>query len=223
MRRNLNGITANWTHSWDGCVNRSSIRTAHHNGVTEVGSVHDSLSTPAPHCGIMAASIREAAIEIFSDDPLERFRQGQQAMLPQGIHLPEPPNGGISISMSFEMPLLFQLNPKEDSTWTVFASFHRLVLRFIRGSMTPTLGLNLKVSTPARFASLLRMLNRLSRNLKASTSKRMPITAKTKEEANKTADLPVKPVIDDDTGEETGDVEVKFKLPAKVTTKTGKS
>ena len=39
----------------------------------------------------------------------------------------------------------------------------------------------------------------------------------------KTADLPVKPVVDDDTGEETGEFEVKFKLPAKVTTKTGKS
>lgn len=39
----------------------------------------------------------------------------------------------------------------------------------------------------------------------------------------KTADLPVKPVIDEDTGEETGEVEVKFKLPAKVTTKTGKT
>ena len=108
MRRNMNGITANWTHSWDGCVNRSSIRTAHHNGVTEVGSVHDSLSTPAPHCGIMAASIREAAIEIFSDDPLERFRQGQQAMLPQGIDLPEPPQrGDLDINVLRDAPYFF--------------------------------------------------------------------------------------------------------------------
>ena len=95
-------------HSWDGCVNRSSIRTAHHNGVTEVGSVHDSLSTPASHCGIMAASIREAAIEIFSDDPLERFRQGQQAMLPQGIHLPEPPQrGDLDINVLRDAPYFF--------------------------------------------------------------------------------------------------------------------
>lgn len=44
-----------------------------------------------------------------------------------------------------------------------------------------------------------------------------------KKKTLKTADLPVKPVVDDDTGEETGEVEIKFKLNAKVTTKSGKS
>jgi DNA-directed RNA polymerase len=56
----------------------------------------------------MAASIREAAIEIFSDDPLERFRQGQQAMLPQGIHLPEPPQrGDLDINVLRDAPYFF--------------------------------------------------------------------------------------------------------------------
>ena len=44
-----------------------------------------------------------------------------------------------------------------------------------------------------------------------------------KKKTLKTADLPVKPVVDDDTGEETGEVEIKFKLNAKVTTKGGKA
>jgi DNA-directed RNA polymerase len=56
----------------------------------------------------MAASIREAAIEIFSDDPLERFRQGQQAMLPQGIDLPEPPQrGDLDINVLRDAPYFF--------------------------------------------------------------------------------------------------------------------
>lgn len=108
LRRNVNGITANWTHAWDGTLNRTSIRYANHNGVTEVGSVHDALSTDCTKSAILASSIREAAIDIFSEDLLDKFRRDQEIFLPVGVTLPEPPSrGNLDLNVLRDAPYFF--------------------------------------------------------------------------------------------------------------------
>jgi len=95
-RKTINGISANFIHSLDGIGGLLGTTTllAKQHGIVDLSEVHDSYSTHAEKSALLSACIRQATVEIFSDDLLENFRQQLQSQLPEGIILPDPPQKG---------------------------------------------------------------------------------------------------------------------------------
>ena len=60
--------------------------------------VHDSYATNAVDSGILATSLRQATVDIFSDCQLTMFKTQIESQLPVGVVLPDVPKlGSIDI------------------------------------------------------------------------------------------------------------------------------
>ena len=97
-RKNVNGICPNFVHSQDKALLFRTINIAKANGITEYSMVHDSYATNAVDSGILATSLRQATVDIFSDCQLTMFKTQIESQLPVGVVLPDVPKlGSIDI------------------------------------------------------------------------------------------------------------------------------
>lgn len=95
-RKTVNALPPNWIHSLDGiggllgaAVNRASSM-----GVRSVMTCHDSIGVLAPDVENMHRSVREATVEIFSQDQLKILANQFAALLPPDVSLPSLPTVG---------------------------------------------------------------------------------------------------------------------------------
>lgn len=109
-RRQSLGISPNFVHSCDASHMMLTTNLAADNGVTSFAMVHDSYGTHAGRAGVMAAALRQAFVDQYSDDVLGRFRQELTDQLPPDIAagLPEiPPFGDLDLSNVIESRYFF--------------------------------------------------------------------------------------------------------------------
>ena len=95
-RKTVNAICPNWIHSLDGVggllgetVNRASAR-----GLKSIMTVHDSLGMLSTQASLVHECVREATVEIFSEDQLKTLVEYLAALLPPDVSLPSPPDVG---------------------------------------------------------------------------------------------------------------------------------
>jgi DNA-directed RNA polymerase len=90
--QNVNAISPNFVHSLDAAVLMRAVNMAYERGVRNFSCIHDSIGVLASSASMMAACIREAAIEIFSQPVLHNLRTEMEHYL--GRSLPAPPMSG---------------------------------------------------------------------------------------------------------------------------------
>ena len=92
-RKQANGISPNWVHSYDGCHLRMTVNLAAAMGVTHFAMIHDSFGCHAADIPTLNGCLRETFVELYLDnDPLENFRAETQAMTQ--TELPDTPAKG---------------------------------------------------------------------------------------------------------------------------------
>lgn len=75
-KRMANAISPNFVHSMDATHLIMSVAYALMNGITSFAMIHDSFGTHAANTNLLAACLREAFVDLYSDlDVLEDFRQ----------------------------------------------------------------------------------------------------------------------------------------------------
>lgn len=91
--QNVNAVSPNFVHSLDAAVLVKAVNMAAAKGdVRNFSCIHDSIGVLASNASMMAACIREAAIEIFSQPVLHTLRTEMEHYL--GRSLPAPPAQG---------------------------------------------------------------------------------------------------------------------------------
>ena len=95
-RKALNGAAPNFIHSLDGVggLLGATMNLAASRGVQDIGAVHDQLLCLAADAPVMARCVREATVELFSQDLLQDFRNQVLFFLPTGATIPELPEYG---------------------------------------------------------------------------------------------------------------------------------
>lgn len=100
------GISPNFVHSMDASHLMLTVTNALDAGITTFAMVHDSYATHAADTDALAAILREAFVEQYSEDVLARFRE--EVMEQIGVELPEvPPKGDLDISSVLRSPYFF--------------------------------------------------------------------------------------------------------------------
>lgn len=80
-RRQRNGIAPNYVHSLDASALVRTVQVCLKSGVTSFAMIHDSYGTHAPKVHTMAAALRKAFVDIFTEDRLAVLRDQLQAQL----------------------------------------------------------------------------------------------------------------------------------------------
>jgi DNA-directed RNA polymerase len=106
-----NGVAPNVVHSVDSAAMMKTVNVAYKNGVINFCNVHDSFGTTAADVETLNKSIREAFIEMFTNnDILENFRNDVLRQLPKELHdkLPEvPAKGDLEINQLRDSEFFF--------------------------------------------------------------------------------------------------------------------
>ena len=89
-----NGLCPNFIHSLDASAMFGTVLSSSQEGVTHFQMIHDSYGTHAADAPIVNRVLRETFVEIFSHDWLQRLHSDLQALLPEGVNLPAPPERG---------------------------------------------------------------------------------------------------------------------------------
>ena len=106
-RKTVNGICANLVHSFDGIggIFGLTLLKCLDKGVNNVFGVHDAASVLATDCDLFNQAVREATVEIFSEDWLGKIEEMFLTLLPSGVHLPPAPQrGDLDITKVLESP-----------------------------------------------------------------------------------------------------------------------
>ena len=93
-RRHTNSIAPNWVHSLDAAALVGTVEICRVEGVSHLQMIHDSFATHAADAPVLARSLRQAYIELFTPDLLNDMLRQMQAQAPAGVKLPEPPRRG---------------------------------------------------------------------------------------------------------------------------------
>ena len=92
--KSSNAISPNLVHSADAAAATLTINAAFDRGIVGFQAIHDSFAVHAADAPTLAVTLREAYIEVFSQDILEQLRQETMIQLPAGTVLPEVPMKG---------------------------------------------------------------------------------------------------------------------------------
>ena len=95
-RKTINAICPNWIHSLDGLggLLGHTVNRAVSYGTQSIMPTHDCISVLATQADVMHQSVREATVEIFSENQLSILANQLEAQLPSGVSLPSLPNMG---------------------------------------------------------------------------------------------------------------------------------
>lgn len=101
-RRMANAISPNFVHSMDATHLMQSVSYATDNGVNSFAMIHDSFGTHAADTNMLAACLREAFVDLYTDmDVLEDFRQQIIRQVDEDNQKqvkPVPPKGNLDIN-----------------------------------------------------------------------------------------------------------------------------
>ena len=100
-RKQSNGISPNWVHSMDASHMRATLRQGWREGLRSFSLIHDSYGTHAGNAEALAQILREAFIEMYSDDVLHNFKEELTTQLPvKHEGLPNlPPKGTLNLEV----------------------------------------------------------------------------------------------------------------------------
>jgi len=91
--RNANGISPNYIHSMDSALLVATVNDcANNHGVRSFSTIHDSVGVIPNDVENLSQSIRNCAVEMFSDDILESTRREFEHYT--GVSMPDPPKPG---------------------------------------------------------------------------------------------------------------------------------
>lgn len=93
-RHHKNGVAPNYVHSLDGAILIDSVNRATARGVRQFAMVHDSYGVPAAEAPVMAECLREAYVEMFKVNQLERLAEEIRSYAPRGVEIADPPEMG---------------------------------------------------------------------------------------------------------------------------------
>jgi DNA-directed RNA polymerase len=93
-RKQINGISPNFIHSLDAAALVKTVNAAARRGVDSFAMIHDSYGVLAADAPVMARTLREVYVEMFSSDILSNFREQIQLQLGTQGTVPEVPKCG---------------------------------------------------------------------------------------------------------------------------------
>lgn len=105
-KRQLNGISPNFVHSLDAAALVKAVNRATARGVKSFATVHDSYGVLAADAPMMARTLREVYVEMFSGDLLEDFRSQMQAQLEGPVPVP-PERGDLDVNSVLKSEYFF--------------------------------------------------------------------------------------------------------------------
>ena len=100
-QKNKNAIAPNVVHSLDGLggLLGQTVNLALNTGIENFWTVHDHYATLAADAPTMFNCIREATVDLFSENILQNFRDSMMTLLPSSVELPlVPERGNLEIS-----------------------------------------------------------------------------------------------------------------------------
>ena len=109
-KRQVAGVAPNFVHSLDSAHLMATVVMGMNNGLDHWACIHDSFGVHAADVDVLHACIREAFIEQYSPDVLERFRQEVIEQLPPELaaKVPEvPPKGSLDLAAVRESAYFF--------------------------------------------------------------------------------------------------------------------
>lgn len=106
--RHKNAICPNLIHSFDAALMMKTVNLAVLNDLTQFSMIHDSYATTAAKSGMLASCLRQATVDMFSEDLMENFAQQITHLLPPGVTLPPIPYvGGLDINAVLDSQYYF--------------------------------------------------------------------------------------------------------------------
>ena len=90
--RSKNGISPNFVHSEDAAALVKTINRCVARGIHSFHFVHDDYGTHAADTPVLAKQLREAFVEVYREDVLERIWKEAQALV--SVEIPRPPRKG---------------------------------------------------------------------------------------------------------------------------------
>jgi DNA-directed RNA polymerase len=106
--RHKNAVCPNLIHSFDATLLMKTTNLSVLNGVTQFSMIHDSCATTAAKSGMLASCLRQATVDLFTEDLMENFAQQITHLLPHGVSLPPIPYvGGLEIESVFDSQYYF--------------------------------------------------------------------------------------------------------------------
>jgi DNA-directed RNA polymerase len=107
-RKQASGIAPNWVHSLDASHMMKTICAATHAGVHSFSFIHDSYGTHAGNTALLATTLREQFVAMYSGCVLQQFADDLKTMLPEGVELPPvPAKGSLDLSKVLESQFFF--------------------------------------------------------------------------------------------------------------------
>mgnify|MGYP000328871780 CR=1 FL=1 len=107
--RHVSAFSPNFVHSLDASALMSTVLLAKDNGVTAFAAVHDSYGTHAGNMSLLAACIRRAFVDMYSEtDVMAQLRADLSTQVAEGITLKDPPPpGSLDLSKVLESDFFF--------------------------------------------------------------------------------------------------------------------
>lgn len=90
-RKQAQGISPNFVHSLDAAHLMLTVQKAHDGGMRHFAMIHDSYGTHAANAGALNRILREAFVEQYSQDVLQKFRDDIAKRLPEKLMAKLPP------------------------------------------------------------------------------------------------------------------------------------
>ena len=90
--RNANGISPNYVHSLDSALLVSTVNSCAQQGVASFSTIHDAVGAIPNDVEILSHTIRDCAVQMFSDNLLEGTRREFEYYT--GVGMPDPPKQG---------------------------------------------------------------------------------------------------------------------------------
>ena len=108
-RRQASGISPNWVHSLDAAHLMLTLNAAYDAGVRSFCFIHDSYGTHAGKAGLLASTLREQFVRMYSEhDVMTEFRDALAVQLPEKAKLPDlPEKGTLDLDQVLESPFFF--------------------------------------------------------------------------------------------------------------------
>jgi DNA-directed RNA polymerase len=109
-RKTVNGICANLVHSYDGLggLLGLTVNKCLDEGVHSFMTVHDNISSTASDMDTINKCVREATVDIFSENVLQTLHNQFSVLLPGHIDLPQAPAvGTLDVSRVLESKYYF--------------------------------------------------------------------------------------------------------------------
>lgn len=95
--RQRNGVAPNFVHSCDAAHLAATVSKARAAGITHIAAIHDDYGVHACDTEAFAMMIREAFVEQYTDNVLERLHTELSALYPQVVLPPPPAYGTLDI------------------------------------------------------------------------------------------------------------------------------